>query len=436
MAGLLGRMLTGAKSAVFERGRLIYWLNIPSFRRSARRVNAKPRGEKIRVGFLLQVPNNWAVLQPVYEAALADDRVEPVVLLMPELEFFCYVKLTRVHWEKTYAFGAERFGERAVRLWDAEKKTWMLPESLELDYIFLPRPYETYLPFCWRASALRRVTRVCFVPYSSPLLDDYCLMYNTHFIRNVNLIFCEKQHSYDYVSARLKPTLRSGDQKVFNPGFPKFDDIPSGMGQESRVWPAPRRPGVLRVLWTPRWTLDARLGGTSFFRYREEMIRWAEEDAAVNLVFRPHPLALETYVREGWMTAQERDAFLARCEACPNAAVDRSSTYFDTFWSSDVLITDVSSMLMDYMLTGKPILYCPTPAGNRFSDDPSLAIRPFLEGMYVVRSMEEIRARAEAIRRGEDPLKPTREKLAAEMRRTGHIGEDIIGLLKKDYFRE
>ena len=28
------------------------------------------------------------------------------------------------------------------------------------------------------------------------------------------------------------------------------------------------------------------------------------------------------------------------------------------------------------------------------------------------------------------------EKLAAEMRRTGHIGEDIIGLLKKDYFRE
>ena len=28
MAGWLGRMLTGAKSAVFERGRLIYWLNI------------------------------------------------------------------------------------------------------------------------------------------------------------------------------------------------------------------------------------------------------------------------------------------------------------------------------------------------------------------------------------------------------------------------
>ena len=435
MAGVLGRMLTMAKSAVFERGRLIYLLNIPFFRRSARRVDAKARGEKVRVGFMIQVPNNWAVLQPVYEAALADPAIEPLVLLMPELEFFCYIRLRKILWEKTYACGKERFGDRAVQLWDPEEETWKMPESLALDYVFLPRPYETYLPFSWRASALRKTTKVCYVPYSSPLLDDYCLMYNTHFIRNVNLIFCEKQHSYEYVSALLGPTLRSGDQKVFNPGFPKFDDIPSSSGRESAVWPQPRRTGGLRVLWTPRWTLDARLGGTSFFRYREEMIRWAEEDNTITLVFRPHPLALETYVREGWMTETERDAYLTRITECPNAALDRNSTYFDTFWSSDLLITDVSSMLMDYMLTGKPILYCPTPAGKRLSDDPAFAIKPLLAGMYVVRSMEEIRERAEALRRGEDPLKPARERLAAEMRRDGHIGKDIIGLLKKDYFR-
>ena len=243
MASLIARILTGAKSALLERGTLICRLNAPFFRASARRVAQTPPGEKIRVGFMIQVPNNWAVLQSVYEAAKADPDLEPVVLLMPELEFRWYV-------------------------------------------------------------------------------------------------------------------------------------------------------------WTPRWTLDARLGATSFFTYREEMIRWAEEDPTVDLVWRPHPLALDTYVREGWMTAAERDAYMARFAACANAAVDRESTYYDTFWSSDLLITDVSSMLMDYMLTGKPILYCPTPAGDRLSDDPSFAIRPLLPGMYIVRSMDDIRRRAEAIRRG------------------------------------
>ncbi len=436
MAGIPGGLLNRAKSIVFERGHLVYLLNIPAFRRSARRVEARPRGEKLRVGFMVQVPNNWAVLQPVYEAALADPAVEPVPLLMPELEFALYVRLKRVLPEAVYAFGEERFGGKAVRLWDPETGRWTEPESLGLDYVFLPRPYETYLPKNWRASALRKVTRVCFVPYSSPLLDDYCLMYNMHFIRNVNRIFCEKQHSYDYVTGRLAPTVRSGDQKVYLSGFPKFDDIPAGEGQESPAWPGPRREGALRVLWTPRWTLDARLGGTSFFRYREEMIRWAEESPDVDLVFRPHPLALETYVREGWMTPEERDACLARYEACPRAAVDRRRTYFDTFWSSDLLITDVSSMLMDYMLTGRPILYCPTPSGKSMSDDPAFAIRPLLEGMYVVRSMAEIRETAERLRRGEDPKRAARERLASEMRRDGHIGRDIVTLLKQDYFRE
>ena len=230
---LIEKSLAAVKSAVFERGRLIYWLNIPAFRRSARRVEARGRGEKLRLGFILQVPNNWAVIQPVFEAAVADEAVEPVVILMPELEYRYYVRLEKVIWESVYAFGREQFpencGAEVVRAWDPETEAWLDPASLRLDDVFIPRPYETYLPPAWRASHLRKITRVCFVPYSSPLLDDYPLMYNMHFIRNVGRIFCEKKHSYDYVASRLAPTVKSGDQKVYDTGFPKFDGIRRGL---------------------------------------------------------------------------------------------------------------------------------------------------------------------------------------------------------------
>ena len=124
MESLFHRAFTAVKAVLFERGHLVYWLNIPSFRHSVKTVRALPRKDKARIGFIMQLPNNWAAIQSVYEAALKDPRTEPVVLLMPELEFFCYIRLRKILWKKTYAFGEERFGDRAVQLWDPEKETW------------------------------------------------------------------------------------------------------------------------------------------------------------------------------------------------------------------------------------------------------------------------------------------------------------------------
>ena len=431
---LIGAVLARAKHIVFENGHLIYWLNIPAFRRSQRQVDAKPRKEKVRIGFILQSPTNWAVVESIYLAAREDERVEPVVLMIPELEFSFYIRLKKVIWEDTWKFAETYFQEPCTPTWDPETGAWRTPEELGLDYVIYERPYETYLPKCWRASAVRKSGRACFVPYSTPLLDDNHLMYNMHFIRNLSLIFCEKKHSYDYVCRRLKPTVRSGDQRPFLTGCPKYDLNTETEGAESPVWPRARSREIFRIIWTPRWTTDARIGGTSFFDYAEEMIAWAESDPTIDLVFRPHPLALKTYVDQGMITQEALDRWLGRCERCENAAVDREKTYYHTFWSSDLLITDLSSMFLDYLFTGRPILFCPTPAGKSMSDDPRFAMYSLLDGAYIVRNMDEIRERVAALRAGEDPKKEIRQRLAHELRRDGHVGQDIVEIIKRDYF--
>jgi len=436
MSSLLFRAFTWFKAAVFETGHLVYWLNIPFFRHSRRRVEALPKQEKVRIGFILQVPNNWAVLQSVYDAAKADPQVEPVVLLMPDLHFAFYIHLKEILWEKVYAFGEKQFsdGDTVIQTWNPTTKTWVDPDTLHLDYVFIPRPYDTYLPKDYRASALRRITRTCYVPYSSPLLGDFPQMYNIHFIRNLYHVFCEKQHSYDYVSNRLRITMRSGDQKVYNAGFPKFDLNWNMEGAESSVWPRPRDAARLRVLWTPRWTTDNRLCGSNFMNYREEMISWAEQTPDMDLVFRPHPLALENYVHAGLLTQEELDMYLRRYEECENATVDRNPGYYDTFWSSDLMITDMSSVLMDYMLTGRPIIFCPTIKGKTSSDDRQYDVKNLIDGMYVARSFDEIQAFVRQLAGGEDPKKELRAAMAKMMRREGHSGLDILHLIKADYF--
>ena len=434
MESLFHRAFTAVKAVLFERGHLVYWLNIPSFRHSVKTVRALPRKDKARIGFIMQLPNNWAAIQSVYEAALKDPRTEPVVLLMPELEFAFYIKLKKIIWEKNYAFGEKEFGKDCVRTYDPETGTWVDPRSLDLDYVFFPRPYETYLPKPYRASQLRKICRTCYVPYTSPLLGDYPLVYNMHFIRNLHIVFCEKQHAYDYVTGRLRLTFRSGIQKVFNAGFPKFDLNWNMEGAESAVWPRPRQAGRLRVLWTPRWTTDPRLCGSNFMNYKDDMIRWAEETPSMDLVFRPHPLGLENYVSSGLVTQEELDAYLKRYADGENTAVDRNAGYYDTFWSSDVLVTDMSSVLMDYMLTGRPIVFCPTPIGKLMSDDRRYDVGNLIDGMYTVHSFAEIVKTVQSLAAGEDPKREIRAGMARMMRREGHSGQDVLELVKADYF--
>ena len=434
MSSILKTVLEKAKHIVFENGHLIYRLNIPAFRRSQHRVDARPRKDRVRVGFILQSPTNWAVVESIYLAAREDPRVEPVVLMIPELEFAFYVKLKKVIWEETWRFGETYFEEPCLPTWDPETGVWRKPEELDLDYVIYERPYETYLPKIWRASAVRKCSRPCFVPYSTPLLDDNHLMYNMHFIRNLSLVFCEKRHSQEYVSRRLKPTVQSGDQRVFLTGCPKYDLNRDLEGTESPVWPRKRSAEIFRIIWTPRWTTDARIGGTSFFDYAEEMIAWAESDRSIDLVFRPHPLALKTYVDQGMITQEDLDRWLDRCRRCENATIDREKTYYHTFWSSDLLITDLSSMFLDYLFTGRPILFCPTPAGKSMSDDPRFAMYSLLDGAYIVHNMKEIRDCVAELRAGKDPKKEIRQRLAHELRRDGHVGKDIVELIKADYF--
>ena len=181
------------------------------------------------------------------------------------------------------------------------------------------------------------------------------------------------------------------------------------------------------MIWTPRWTTDPKLGGSHFFDYKDQMIGWAEKDTSVDLVFRPHPLALANYVSAGLMTEEELETYLNRYTVCINAAVDRTTEYYDTFFSSDCLITDISAVMIDYLFTGKPIIYCTSPSDQYFFT-PELH-----ECLYKVENFEGIVRTVEQLRAGDDPKKKMRAKVARMLKPEGSAAACILDELRNDY---
>ena len=153
------------------------------------------------------------------------------------------------------------------------------------------------------------------------------------------------------------------------------------------------------------------MGGTNFFTYYRFLLKYAEEHPDTDLLFRPHPLALENFQKNGDMTAEEAKSFVAQCEALPNVSLDKEKEYAATFWGADVLISDISGIIPEFFVTGKPLIFC---ASNMILT-PETTTAQILEASYVVHDQAQLEACLDQLKAGIDPLKEKRQQLVDQL---------------------
>ena len=86
------------------------------------------------------------------------------------------------------------------------------------------------------------------------------------------------------------------------------------------------------------------------------------------------------------MTQQQADAFRAKCEELPNVSLAGAPNYEATLWQSSVMISDISSIMPEFFLTGKPLIFCDTNMHLKLAA-PTLRM---LEGCYIVHNDQEL----------------------------------------------
>ncbi len=370
---------------------------------------------KIRVGFVLQVPALWDKLNAVYESLERAPSFEVIPIVIPP-----------------YNWQMEKFDELCednlfIRLFPncvyalQDDGNVIDISTLCLDYIFYQRPYDVYMPSGLKSCDVANYAKVCYVPYGYSMLKKYSdFNTNDEFFRNVYFAFLDCKENLEILSKQYSLSIQQGKQHFVLTDYPEFDNYRRTEPLEN----AHQKP--FRILWTPRWTYDSILGGSHFFEYKDPLVEFANRNPSLQITIRPHPMMFENFLKEGRMSKEDFTGFKNKLQE-NGIILSETAELKDDLLNADILITDYSTIIAPYLLTGNPIIYC-----DELDDEPFNHTEMLFDSLYRCTNWNAIEERLCSLLNGEDERKPLRME-AAKTLGNGNAAQGIRDMLFEDY---
>ena len=377
--------------------------------------------EQINVVFVCHRPAVWGSLHSVYDALKADDRFNVTIVAIPNKK---ELPNSWLYHEEYESEGAEEFWKAygCINGYNYETKEWLDLRSLKPDYVFLQQPYNITRPKEYKSISISRYAKLAYVAYFSPIVLDDTYEESTPLDFLCDLSYFFTQHDDDDAFIRNRYHDIRHICRIEKTGCPRFDNIDQYKHADCDIW---NQRDSFKVLWTPRWTTDE--GNCHFFSYKDMLFDFCGKSKDIELVFRPHPQAFISWAANGQMPPEEQDLFRKQFQG-GNLHLDESKDYYPLIFSSDCLITDRSTMIVDYMCTQKPIIYC----GSKGVHDA--VIKGLEKALYKVESWEELKKIMIDLKNGIDPLKKARNEVYSDFLKIGstHAADKIKEILLED----
>ncbi len=363
-------------------------------------------------------------MRTVYEAALQNPQIRALLLILP-----VKVNSKCVSW--TYSdinFYTKNYSN-VCKAYDEETKTWFDLKRYKPDYIIYERPYGNCLPYTYRSDQTVEYAKVIYIPYGYILTkseDLLNIVLPPDFLRNMSIFFASWEGVENYCREYFKEN-KYKNRKVVNLGFPRFDLTNTISG---------KKYDEFTILWIPRWTVAGvnskdTSEETSFFEFKDCIIDRCKIKKDEFWMIRPHPLAFQNYLAHGLMSDEEVDEYKESIKCMSNAALDNQKDYLPGFERADVLLADFSSLIIEYYITGKPIIYC----GNV----EALPMEELKKSVYIANDWGQVVFYIEELKAGVDPLRAVREEVIRKkigIRDDLCIGENIVRYIINDYNNE
>ena len=332
-------------------------------------------GGPIRVVMLVHYPEAWASLEPVFRALEADDAFQATVATIPR------------RFPGAPGFRGEDDTHRELTTRGIPHVRLPFSDSFEsLDVVRALRPHIVFRQSQWDgdippgfSTRALSFARLCLVPYETMNIVENVRHSGTPtntavdspYHRAAWKVFCANDRVRN---AALADGTLGGEHFVVT-GHPKslaiVDAAPS--------WPiADGADGRRRrVVWSAHHSIGddwTRFG--LFPAMAGPMIEFAATHPDVDVVFMPHPMLL-TFPghHQSPIGPEFIDDFLARWSALPNTATYQGADYAGALRASDVLITDGLSMLVEYQLLGKPVVFAERDGHRPFTEIGEVVVR-------------------------------------------------------------
>lgn len=372
---------------------------------------------KINVGFVFsQDSSDFGKIEPVFLALANDSRFVVTLVCLPP-----WIGEDRKFYDNSrnenYEFCKTKFADGNVKIIDG----WLGGDKFvdlkifDFSYVFFNSPYPHFSPKSYHPKVVSRYSKICYTPYGFTLSKIFRpISSGWEFFRWLYCCYCVSLDEKKFLDDRLVNAGTQTLQRNAFCGFPRIYGFAKQKNVESPVWDFSKND--FRVLWTPRWSTEDAIGGSNFLKYKDFMLELVKENPGIDFVFRPHPLTFGNFIQTGQLTRTQADSYKAACNT-NNSKLDESAEYASSFWRSSALITDFSSIIIEYLITEHPIIFCTTKTNM---EQPTEEFEKILSCCYIANSGEDIKRHLIQLKKGEDPLKEKRLIAIQEI-----FGDDI-----------
>lgn len=319
--------------------------------------------DKLEILFLPYKASMWTALESIWQAAIGYKNCNVTVMPVP------YYKLYLAEEKGEFAYEGEEFPEYVpvvpYQEYDIEK---MRP-----DMIFIHNPYDdtntlTRIPDEYHSAALKQHTDLLvYSPYANfgafNPAAEHPFMCQTKALNYVDYVVVQSKKV-----ARLYSDAGVAKEKLLTFGSPKADAIVNKLKEKQPL------PEEWERKLAGRHVLLLNIGLSYFVAWRnQETAKGSTEDSFgiktiggflrdmrelpdFGVIWRPHPLMKDMLRSRGLEREMEFIAEMEQLiEESENMVIDRNADYIPAFQRSDAFYTTFTSLISEYMITGKTV---------------------------------------------------------------------------------
>lgn len=320
-------------------------------------------GKRLKVAIFYQLPESWANVCSIWAALVQDPSIDARVILLP----FIHADYT---WNRDTAEQHLASLEIPYLLWDRVDL-----RSDRFDAVFFTSPYDATRPQAYHFSEVQKhVPFTAYIPYGLEVGGG-----------SVNLVYQYGQPVAQHASAvyvrsagarsmytRHCPT---GDRHVVVSGHPRMDRLVGLENFEVDPLLLEQIGGRRAVLWNAHFSFDGDLWST-FDLLAMDIFAAFEARPDLALIFRPHPLLWKKILNLGLLDSAGIEA-LRNELAARGVILDERPDHRHAFSASSAMLSDTGSFLMEYLVTGKPVLYLCNPYGLGLNEEGEAVVRHY-----------------------------------------------------------
>lgn len=399
----LGRFYTFARRVkTYILLRIDRWRMRRNYAAIVKRIRNYPKDRKIRVLFWVYETAKWKA-QSLYDEMNASSDFEPIIVLSvtkDDFEFFGERIKEKLQADECYYTS---HGCRCITNFDfATNKPWPL-SKYNPDIVFYhdPRPL-------FEEDSVRRTAECalcCDIPYAIRTLGGTGFQDSPDHHQLMFLQFPPTEAQSRSYRKSLPEWKWAGTSYAV--GHPILDQYLKPLeGCESADY----------VIYAPHWSFA--LAGvkrpvilSSFLGNGRQILEYARKHREFNWIFKPHPLLYKELIISGAWTREEVDAYYKAWEGIGRVCTD--GDYIGLFRNAKALITDCGSFLVEFPMTGKPLIRL-MPKELDYPLFP--AFRKLYDSFYEARNLDEMYSTfVQILERGEDPKKEARLNAVREL---------------------